>query len=87
MLSDMTRKRKTTDWGREMGARLKELRQAAGLSQVKLAAKTGFALRTVQNWEYGKRTFDFESAIKLADALGVSLEVLAGREETKSKGK
>jgi transcriptional regulator with XRE-family HTH domain len=71
-----------------MGARLKQLREAAGLSQVKLAALTGVTPRTVQNWEYGKRTFDFADAARLADALGISLDELAGREPpTKQKRK
>jgi transcriptional regulator with XRE-family HTH domain len=62
-----------------MGARLKQLREAAGLSQVRLAELAGVTPRTLQNWEYGKGTFDFDSAAKLADALGVTLDELAGR--------
>jgi transcriptional regulator with XRE-family HTH domain len=61
-----------------MGARLKMLREAAGLSQVRLAELAGVTPRTVQNWEYGKRTFDFESAVQLARALGITLDELAG---------
>jgi transcriptional regulator with XRE-family HTH domain len=63
-----------------MGARLKELREQAGLSQVKLAQAAGVSPRAVQNWEYGKRTFDFEAAIKLSQALGCTLNELAGIE-------
>jgi transcriptional regulator with XRE-family HTH domain len=69
-----------------MGTRLKRLREAAGLSQAKLAAAAGVSPRTVQNWEYGKRTFDFESAWKLADVFGVTLDELAGREPPRKKG-
>jgi transcriptional regulator with XRE-family HTH domain len=73
-----------------MGTRLKRLREAAGLSQVKLAAAAGVSPRALQNWEYGKRTFDFEAAVKIAGALGVSLDQLAGLAEApapKKKGK
>ena len=61
-----------------MGARLKQLREAAGLSQVKLAAAVGVSPRSIQNYEYGKMKFDFEAGIKIAQALGVSLDELAG---------
>ena len=68
-----------------MGARLKQLREAAGLSQVKLAAAVGVSPRSIQNYEYGKMKFDFEAGVKIADALGVSLDELAGRSETAAK--
>lgn len=35
--------------------RLKELRKELGLSQAKFAERFGIPLRTVQDWEYGKR--------------------------------
>lgn len=35
--------------------RLKELRKELGLSQAKFAEKFGIPLRTIQDWEYGKR--------------------------------
>lgn len=35
--------------------RIKELRNELGLSQAKFASKFGVPLRTVQDWEYGKR--------------------------------
>jgi transcriptional regulator with XRE-family HTH domain len=61
-----------------MATRLRRLREAAGLSQVKLAGKVGVTPRALQGWEYGKRTFDFETGVRLSKALGVSLDVLAG---------
>jgi transcriptional regulator with XRE-family HTH domain len=71
-----------------MGVRLKRLREAAGLSQAKLAAAAGVSQRALQNWEYGERTFDFETAVKLAAALGCSLNELAGvAEGPRRKGK
>ena len=35
--------------------RLKELRKELGLSQAKFAEKFGIPVRTIQDWEYGKR--------------------------------
>jgi transcriptional regulator with XRE-family HTH domain len=62
-----------------MGARLKQLREAAGLTQVSLAQAAGVSLRSFQQWEQGKRTPLFDAVVKIADALGCSLDVLAGR--------
>jgi transcriptional regulator with XRE-family HTH domain len=68
-----------------MGERLKELRLGAGLSQTKLAKKAGVPLSTYLSWEWGQRTMLFDSAIKLADALGCTLDELAGRKVSKKK--
>ena len=35
--------------------RLKELRKDLGLSQAKFAERFGIPLRTLQDWEYGRR--------------------------------
>lgn len=35
--------------------RLKKLRKELGLSQAKFAEKFGIPIRTIQDWEYGKR--------------------------------
>jgi transcriptional regulator with XRE-family HTH domain len=64
----------------------KRLRQAAGLSQAALAAAAGVPLRTYQEWEQGQRTPLLSAAAKVADALQVSLDDLAGR-ETPKRGK
>jgi transcriptional regulator with XRE-family HTH domain len=61
-----------------MGARLKELRERAQVSQAGLAAAVGVSPRTVQYWE-SNRTFDIEVAVKLADAFGITLDELVGR--------
>jgi transcriptional regulator with XRE-family HTH domain len=61
-----------------MGARLKELREKADVSQAGLAAAIGVSPRTVQYWE-SNRTFDIEVAVRLADAFGITLDDLVGR--------
>jgi transcriptional regulator with XRE-family HTH domain len=62
-----------------MGKRFKQLREAAGLSQAALARASGIPLKTYLEWEHGRRTPLLDAAAKVADALGVSLDLLAGR--------
>jgi transcriptional regulator with XRE-family HTH domain len=62
-----------------MGQRLKELRLRAGLTQEALARAAGVANDAVRKWERGKRTPLLDMAAKLADALGCTLDELAGR--------
>jgi transcriptional regulator with XRE-family HTH domain len=60
--------------------RLKDLREARGLSQEKLAFAAGLSSGTVGNLEAGA-TCRMSTATKLADALGVSLSELMGEQE------
>jgi transcriptional regulator with XRE-family HTH domain len=65
------------------GERLRALRLAAGMTQQALADSAGLAVSAVRVYEQGGRKRGeptWASAIKLADALGVSLDRLAGRE-------
>src|SRR5262245_8671721 len=59
------------------GARLKELREATGLSQRDLAAKIGTSQKAISHWEQGQREPGWFNCIALAKALGISLDVLA----------
>ena len=68
-----------------MGARLKQLRQDRGLSQAELAKLSGVPKGTLLQWEYGKRTPKLDAAVKLADALEVTLDELAGRQPPKDR--
>jgi transcriptional regulator with XRE-family HTH domain len=68
-----------------MGQRLTELRRRAGLTQEGLARAAGVGTDAVRKWERGKRTPSFDMATRLADALGVSLDELAGRESPQRK--
>jgi transcriptional regulator with XRE-family HTH domain len=69
-----------------MGQRFKTLREAAGLSQAALARVSGVPLRSYQQWEQGRRTPLLDAAARVAVALGVSLDDLAGI-ETPPKGR
>ncbi len=57
-----------------LGLRLKRLRQAASLTQERLAAETGLAVSSIRNWEQGHRTLNVFSLFKIARALGRKME-------------
>jgi transcriptional regulator with XRE-family HTH domain len=59
--------------------RLKELREKAGITQQELAEKAGVHKLTVAKLEQGIREPTWETALALADSLGVSCEVLRQR--------
>jgi transcriptional regulator with XRE-family HTH domain len=72
---------------------LKEARERKGLSQSALAEKAGLPLRSLQNWEQGRRVPRLPEVVKLAKAVGAPLDQLllalaeqAGRKR-KAKGK
>jgi putative transcriptional regulator len=57
------------------GEKLKELRDAAGLSQAGLAEAGGVPIGTIRDYEQGKRDPLLSTAQKLARALGHGLDV------------
>lgn len=63
---------------KEIGARLRALRQERGLSQVELAEKLGTYQTTVSAIERGARGLTLHQAIKLARAIGASPDDLLG---------
>ena len=58
---------------------LQPIRQSKGLSQTDLAKRTGLKPAAISHFETGERKPSFENLIKLADALGVSMDYLFGR--------
>jgi transcriptional regulator with XRE-family HTH domain len=62
----------------EMGCRLQSLRHEKGFSQSELATAAAVPLGSLKNWEQGRRLPQFDAAFRLARALGVSLDTLAG---------
>lgn len=60
--------------------RLRELRKNRRLSQLEFARQFGVAQNTVSNWENGNRLLDTDTANKIADFFGVSVDYLLGRE-------
>ena len=65
--------------------RLRELRKKRGLSRKTLAELSGIASNRVSVYERGEHSPTIETAAKLADFLGVSMDYLCGRGETKQK--
>lgn len=61
-----------------LGERIKVARQAAGLSQEALGAVLGKTQSAVSQWELGTSVPEFDAAVPLARALGVSLDWLLG---------
>lgn len=59
-----------------LGARIKELRKRAGLSQDQLAEKVGIEAKYLSRIEVGKRYPSLETLEKIADALQVEMKEL-----------
>ncbi len=57
-------------------ARLKELREGAGLSQKELAERAGVSQRAISHWEQGLHEPGLLAGPALAAALGVELDAL-----------
>ena len=55
-------------------------RKARGLSQEELAVRVGVSRQAVSKWETGDAAPDLNKLLALADALGISLDALCGRE-------
>lgn len=60
--------------GRLLGARIRALRTAAGLSQVQLASLTGKSVETISNFERGKTIPSVMTLSELSGRLGVPLK-------------
>lgn len=64
--------------------RLKELRKKLNKTQKNVFEETGIPIRSLQNWENGKRQINTESAQKLADYFGVPVGYLLGYTDYKN---
>lgn len=60
--------------------RIKQLREAAGLSQRELGERIGVSGPAVAMWESGENRPSLTNLEKLADVLGVSIDAILGRE-------
>jgi predicted transcriptional regulator len=61
--------------------KLRELRDASGLSEAKLAEASGVPFASVHEYGLGRRKPSFAAAVKIARALGVSCEAFADCED------
>jgi transcriptional regulator with XRE-family HTH domain len=57
---------------------LRQLRERAGLTQAALAVASGLSLGVIRDYEQEKKEPTLRSAVKLAAALGVGVDVFAG---------
>ena len=63
-----------------LGERIRAARQAAGLSQEKLAERLGLTRQAVTKWETGQSAPSTENLLHLAEVLGVPVNTLLGEE-------
>lgn len=59
--------------------RLKELRKAKNISQLKLALDLNMNQNTISRYETGEHEADYKSLIAIADYFGVSIDYLLER--------
>ena len=65
-----------------MKFRLKELRKARKISQLKLALDLNMNQNTISRYETLEREADYKTLIQFADYFNVSLDYLLGRSDT-----
>jgi transcriptional regulator with XRE-family HTH domain len=71
------------DWNMDKFAeRLKQLRSARKITQTRLAQLLDVSPRVYNRWENGVATPHFDTIVKIADILNVSLDELAARKDT-----
>ena len=58
---------------------LRRLREAAGLTQIELSARVGVTQAALSAWEIGMAMPSLTNTVRLADALGISIDELLGR--------
>lgn len=59
--------------------RLKELRVASRITQVKLAMDLNLSQHSISRYETGEREADYDTLVAIADYFNVSLDYLLGR--------
>lgn len=70
----------------EIGNKIKEARNGAGLTQDQAAEKIMVSRQTISNWENGKTMPDIASVIKMSDLYHISLdELLKGDQDMMKK--
>jgi len=64
----------------EIGAKLRQARIAAGLTQEQTAEALGVSRQSISNWENEKNYPDIVSVVRLSDLYAVSLDALLKEE-------
>ncbi len=63
---------------RIIGARIRDFREAAGLSQAELARRVYVSRQTVGNWEVGRTLADVQSLVLLSQVFGTTVDAIIG---------
>lgn len=63
---------------KKMGLRIRELREAQGLSEAAMSQIVGTSRSHLGNIEHGRRTANYEVAAKLCEYFDVSMDYLMG---------
>ena len=58
---------------------IKQLREAAGMTQAELAAKMQLTTPSITKWELGRANPTYDNLIQLAEIFGDSLDEIVGR--------
>ena len=64
-----------------LNERIRQLREARGMTQVELARQLSVTKQSVSNWENNNIQPSVEMAVAIADFFGVTLDDLLGRAE------
>jgi transcriptional regulator with XRE-family HTH domain/Zn-dependent peptidase ImmA (M78 family) len=67
--------------GPGLGSRLRQARELAGFTQHEAADATGVAREVISYWENDRRVPSYAQLVRVAEALGVSVDYLLGTEE------
>ena len=67
-----------------IGARIRELREAAGISQTELARRVYVSRQTVGNWEAGRTLADAQSLVLLAQVFETTVDDLIGEKGSRA---
>ncbi|HEX8153319.1 MAG TPA: helix-turn-helix transcriptional regulator [Thermoanaerobaculia bacterium] len=73
------------DYAEIFGARLRELRAAAGLTQRELATRSGTSSAAISNFEAGNNAPTLGTLVRLADALDCNVTDLVGVLDRKTR--
>lgn len=74
--NDQSKPRQVDDIDRHIGARIRERRIILGLSQQALGERSGLTFQQVQKYEKGVNRVSGSRLVKMARALGVTVEAL-----------
>ena len=72
--------------GKEVGQNIKRLRKAKKMKQAQLGEVIGVDHSTICQYETGRTRVPFEIGVRIADALGVTPNELAGVEDSYKRG-